>query len=1065
MKQSIFGWESIRTRLLVLSIGALVLSLILPGIYISRGLRDDVFALVGEQQRAVTALVANEINHELQDRLDVLALEAKRISPALMSDPLALQDFIKQRPLFLSHFSGGVWVFRADASLLTKAALGGPMDSVFADRQTLSETLSQARPGVGRPMAGVSSPTPTFAMLTPIRDASEQVIGALAGVTLLDGHNFLNQVIQSGYGKNGTFLLVEPRSRQLVTATEQRRSMELLPVIGVNALIDRFVAGYQGSGLHFNAQGRQMLASAKAIPVATWYVSASLSTDQIEATLEGLQARRIGSVLLGLGVAALLLWLMLRQQLAPMTQAVEALRRMGDQGYQASAIPVARNDEVGQLIGGLNRFLEVVRQQQNDLKNSEFRWKFAIEGAGDGVWDRDLQTGRETYSRRWKEMLGYAEDEILPSHQEWESRIHPDDRQAVLASDADYIAGKASSYEVEYRLRCKDGSYKWILSRGMIVSRDESGKPLRTIGTHTDITQRKKSEETIRLAAKVFKHALEGIMITTLDGSIIEVNDAFTAITGYSRDEALGQNPRLLKSGRHDKEYYQQMWRDLAHKGFWVGENWNRRKSGEIYAQTQKVSTVRDEQGKALHYVSLFSDITIEKNHEQELERIARYDSLTKLPNRALLGERLEQALVQTERRGQHLAVVFIDLDGFKAVNDTHGHEAGDHLLITLAERMKGALRDGDILARLGGDEFVAVLIDLADVDDSAPMLNRLLAAAAQPVHLGQARLQVSASLGVTFYPQVQVQELEPDQLMRQADQAMYQAKQSGKNRFHVFDAEQDRNVRARHESMQSIERALSEGEFVLQYQPKVNLRTGAVIGVEALIRWRHPQKGLVPPADFLPMIEDHPLAVTLGHWVIQSALAQMEHWQAVGLNIAVSVNIGRRHLMQAGFVDQLREALAAHPGLQPNCLELELLETNAINDLDRVSQLIQECRSIGVECALDDFGNGYSSLTGLKKLAVKYLKIEQNFIRDMLDSSDSLLILIGVLKLASAFDLKVIAEGVETAQHGSMLLGLGCELAQGYGIAHPMPPDELPGWVKNWKPDPTWSDVQRVSH
>ena len=1050
--------------MLVLSIGALVLSMVLPGVYINQALRDDVFALVGEQQRAVTALVANEINHELQDRLDVLALEAKRISPALMGDPLALQDFIKQRPLFLSHFSGGVWVFRADASLLTKAALGaGPMDSVFEDRQTLSETLSQARPGVGQPMGGVSSPTPTFAMLTPIRDGSEQVIGALAGVTLLDGHNFLNQVIQSGYGKNGTFLLVEPRSRQLVTATEQRRSMELLPVIGVNALIDRFVAGYQGSGLHFNAQGRQMLASAKAIPAATWYVSASLSTDEIEATLEGLKTRRIGSVALGLSVAALLLWLMLRQQLAPMTQAVEVLRRMGDQGYQTSALPVARNDEVGQLIGGLNRFLEIVRQQQDDLRNSEFRWKFAIEGAGDGVWDRNLQTGEESYSRRWKEMLGYAEDEILPSHQEWVSRLHPDDRPAVLASDADYIAGKAASYEVEYRLRCKDGSYKWILSRGMIVSRDPSGNPLRTIGTHTDITQRKKSEETVRLAAKVFKHALEGIMITALDGSIIEVNDAFTEITGYSRDEALGQNPRLLKSGRQSPEHYAQMWRDLAQRGVWVGENWNRRKNGEIYAQTQKVSTVRDEQGKALHYVSLFSDITAAKNHEQQLEHIARYDSLTKLPNRALLGERLAQALVQTQRRGQHLAVVFIDLDGFKAVNDTHGHEAGDHLLITLAERMKGALRDGDILARLGGDEFVAVLIDLADVDDSAPMLNRLLAAAAQPVHLGQARLQVSASLGVTFYPQVQ--ELEPDQLMRQADQAMYQAKQSGKNRFHVFDAEQDRNVRARHESMQSIERALSEGEFVLQYQPKVNLRTGAVIGVEALIRWPHPQKGLVPPADFLPMIEDHPLAVTLGHWVIQSALAQMEHWQAVGLNIAVSVNIGRRHLMQAGFVDELREALAAHPGLQPNCLELELLETNAINDLERVSQLIQECRSIGVECALDDFGNGYSSLTGLKKLAVKYLKIEQNFIRDMLDSSDSLLILIGVLKLASAFDLKVIAEGVETAQHGSMLLELGCELAQGYGIAHPMPPDELPGWVKNWKPDPTWSDVPRVSH
>jgi len=736
------------------------------------------------------------------------------------------------------------------------------------------------------------------------------------------------------------------------------------------------------------------------------------------------------------------------------------------------ALMRARRQELANLLER-QAHADMARQmdEKNDLlqalTQSEFRWKFAIEGAGDGVWDRDLQTGQESYSRRWKEMLGYAEDEILPDHQEWESRIHPDDRQAVLTSDADYIAGKASRYEVEYRLRCKDGSYKWILSRGMIVSRDPNGKPLRTIGTHTDISERKKAEGTIRLAAKVFKHALEGIMITALDGSIIEVNDAFTTITGYSRDEVIGKNPRLLKSGRHSQEYYQQFWSQLTQQGSWIGENWNRRKNGEIYAQTQKISTARDAQGKPLQYVCLFSDITAAKNHEQELERIARYDSLTKLPNRALLGERLEQALNQTRRRGQHLAVVFIDLDGFKAVNDTHGHEAGDHLLITLAERMKGALRDGDILARLGGDEFVAVLIDLADVDASAPMLNRLLEAAARPFQFDQARLQVSASLGVTFYPQAQdqAQELEPDQLLRQADQAMYQAKQSGKNRFHVFDAEQDRSVRSHHESMESIRRALAQNELELAYQPKVNLRHGTIIGVEALIRWRHPQRGQLLPAEFLPMIEDHPLAIELGQWVIENALLQIERWRQVGLDLAVSVNIGRRHLMQADFVQRLREALAAHPRLQPSCLELELLEANAINDLNRVALLIQECRSIGVECALDDFGSGYSSLTGLKKLPVKYLKIDEDFIRDMLDSSDSLLILIGVLKLASAFDLKVVAEGVETPEHGFMLLQLGCELAQGYGIARPMPADELPEWVKQWKPDPTWSDVQRVSH
>ena len=446
-----------------------------------------------------------------------------------------------------------------------------------------------------------------------------------------------------------------------------------------------------------------------------------------------------------------------------------------------------------------------------------------------------------------------------------------------------------------------------------------------------------------------------------------------------------------------------------------------------------------------------------------ELELVARYDSLTKLPNRALLAERMSQARSQTLRRRQSIVVVFLDLDGFKTINDRHGHDAGDHLLVTLAASMKQALRDGDILARLGGDEFVAVLMDIDDVENSAPMLNRLIAAASQPVTFNDAVLQVSASLGVTFCPQTQNVEL--DQLLRQADQAMYQAKQAGKNRFHIFDAELDRRVRSRHESLQDIERALKEGEFVLWYQPKVNLRTGVVMGAEALIRWMHPQRGLLLPADFLPLISDQPVSIQMGWWVIESALLQIEGWQQVGLNIAVSVNIGARHLRQADFVKRLSESLAAHPKLNPDHLELELQEAWAFSDLSHVSRVIQQCRQIGIECALDDFGSGNSSLTSLKKLPVKYLKIDQSFISDMLDSSDSLLILIGVLKLASAFDLKVIAEGVETVQHGFVLLQLGCELAQGYGIARPMPADELPDWVRDWKPDPTWSDVPRVSH
>jgi EAL domain-containing protein (putative c-di-GMP-specific phosphodiesterase class I) len=356
----------------------------------------------------------------------------------------------------------------------------------------------------------------------------------------------------------------------------------------------------------------------------------------------------------------------------------------------------------------------------------------------------------------------------------------------------------------------------------------------------------------------------------------------------------------------------------------------------------------------------------------------------------------------------------------------------------------------------LGGDEFVAVLIDLESDTDSTPMLTRLLESAALPVQLGELRLQVSASLGVTYYPQEL--DIDADQLLRQADQAMYQAKVAGKNRFHVFDATQDSTLRVHHETLERIRLALDRSEFVLYYQPKVNMRTGAVVGVEALIRWQHPERGLLSPQQFLPEIENHVLAVDVGDWVIDAALTQIEEWRLAGIHLPVSVNVGARQLQQGDFLERLKKALTQHSSVDPSLLELEILETSALEDMVQVSRLMASCSALGVTFALDDFGTGYSSLVYLKRLRVDVLKIDQSFVRDMLDDPDDYAILKGVIGLAEAFKCKVIAEGVETAAHGSCLLQLGCELAQGYGIARPMPADEFPLWATNWRPDARWS-------
>ncbi|MDO8991021.1 MAG: EAL domain-containing protein [Sideroxyarcus sp.] len=442
----------------------------------------------------------------------------------------------------------------------------------------------------------------------------------------------------------------------------------------------------------------------------------------------------------------------------------------------------------------------------------------------------------------------------------------------------------------------------------------------------------------------------------------------------------------------------------------------------------------------------------------EKLEHIAHYDALTALPNRVLLADRLQQAMAQTNRRRDLLAVAYLDLDGFKAVNDNHGHDAGDQLLMAMAVRMKDTLREGDTLARLGGDEFIVVLTGLDNIEACIPMLERLLVAAAQPVQVSDILLQVSASLGVTFYPQGE--EVNPDQLLRQADQAMYQAKLSGKNRYHLFDDAQDRNVRGHHENLERIRLALINNEFVLHYQPKVNMRSGELVGAEALIRWQHPERGLLPPALFLPLIENHLLSVELGEWVIENALSQIDLWHAAGSRIPVSVNVGARQMQQPDFVERLSLKLAAHPGVKPGDLEMEVLETSALEDLAKSSRVIEGCGELGVQFALDDFGTGYSSLTYLKRLPFTLLKIDQSFVRDMLDDPDDLAILEAVLGLAVAFRRQVIAEGVETLKQGEMLLQLGCELAQGYGIAHPMAAAELPEWAAAWRTHPAWSNM-----
>ncbi|MDB1122696.1 putative bifunctional diguanylate cyclase/phosphodiesterase [Vibrio algarum] len=463
------------------------------------------------------------------------------------------------------------------------------------------------------------------------------------------------------------------------------------------------------------------------------------------------------------------------------------------------------------------------------------------------------------------------------------------------------------------------------------------------------------------------------------------------------------------------------------------------------------ISSIYNRFDEVENYVALFTDITTIKEHQVQLEYIAHFDELTKLPNRKHLVDSLAQSMLRCQHLNQSLAVAYIDLDGFKSKNDTYGHTVGDELLIEVSSRMRQVLRQEDTLARIGGDEFVAVITGFKDQVDCEKTLERLLGAASEPVRVENALLQTSASIGAALYPQDNVN---ADKLLRHADQAMYTAKRLGRNRYQLFNDAQHSERDSRMKDIKRIEQGLKNNEFVLHYQPKVNMRTGAVIGVEALIRWQHPERGMLYPNAFLPLIDNHMFSIDLGEWVIDTALGQIAQWKVLGVNIPVSVNIDAIQLQSENFAKRLTSLLSSHSSVNAQSLQLEILETSALSDLKHVAKLMESCE---VSFSLDDFGTGYSSLTYLRHLPTNQIKIDKSFVQDMLVNVNDSIMVESIIGLANSFKREVIAEGVETSAHGAALLQLGCELAQGYAIARPMPAKEMPHWIETWTPEAIW--------
>jgi diguanylate cyclase (GGDEF)-like protein/PAS domain S-box-containing protein len=692
-----------------------------------------------------------------------------------------------------------------------------------------------------------------------------------------------------------------------------------------------------------------------------------------------------------------------------------------------------------------------LRKSQISLQKSERRLSRHIENTPLGCisWDRNLICTE--WNKSAEKIFGYSENEAI-GNKAADLILLPELSNELGTFFSQLLEQNNSGHNTNKNLT-KDGRTiicEW--HNTPIIENDGSITGVSSLVQ--EVTQRKYLEDKLTQAASVFSHAHEGMIITNSSGIITDVNKAFEAITGFKHNEVIGKKSSFLSNRQQSPLLYRQLWSSLKKKGYWSGEVWNKRKNNEIFPEQLTVSTIHDEQGIVKSYLAVFTDITEIKKHQSQLEHMAHYDGLTNLPNRILLADRLNQAISHSKRYNKNLALAFLDLDGFKEINDTHGHSLGDELLVLLSHRIQDVLRDCDTLSRFGGDEFVIILADLENPQDYKVALERILKAASKPFNVNDVLLKVSASIGVTFYP---TDKVDPEQLIRHADQAMYIAKLKGKNCYHLFDIESEDAIKKHSKDIHDIAIALQQREFVLYYQPKVNMRTGDIIGAEALIRWQHPKQGLLPPLEFLPLIENHRLNIEIGEWVIDESLRQVAKWQKQGLNIPISVNIDALQLQQNDFPDRLATLLNEHPDVDPSVLQLEVLESSAFGDIMDVSQIMHNCVDLGVNFAIDDFGTGYSSLTYLRRLPADLIKIDQTFVRDMLIDPEDKAIVVGVVALATSFNSKVIAEGVETIEHGAALLEIGCELAQGYGIARPMPADEIPRWVTNWQPDTSW--------
>jgi diguanylate cyclase (GGDEF)-like protein/PAS domain S-box-containing protein len=675
------------------------------------------------------------------------------------------------------------------------------------------------------------------------------------------------------------------------------------------------------------------------------------------------------------------------------------------------------------------------------LRESEQRLALATRSGGVGIWDWNLQNNALVWNDLMYALHRARREDFASAYGAGRLHVHPQDLERTLEELKAAIAG-TKPFNTEYRLLFRNGDIRHLKSVAQVFH-DDHGTPLRMVGTTWDITERKKADEELQLAASIFHASSEAMLVTDAENIIVAVNPAFTQITGYTLGDLIGKTPRVLKSGRHDQAFYLAMWQELKSTGQWRGEIWDRNKNGDVVAKRLSINTIHNADGSVHRRIALSSDITEKKQAEEMIWRQANFDALTSLPNRSLFLDRLAQEIKKTQRENLSLALLFIDLDHFKEVNDTLGHDVGDLLLSEAALRINACVRQSDTVARMGGDEFTVVLPSLTDTSRADEVAQAILQALAQPFKLRGEELHVSASIGITLYPH---DAADIETLLKNADQAMYVAKSQGRNGFSYFIASMQEAARARQGLIRDLRGALAGGQLALHFQPIIELSSGRIRKAEALLRWHHPEHGMISPARFIPLAEETGLIHEIGDWVFRETARVGKRWLEAHGDMApmqISVNKSPRQFI-SGNTDRTWLAYLNEIGLPAEHIVIEITEGLLLEGRTDVREKLSRFRNGGIRIALDDFGTGYSSMAYLKKFPIDFLKIDQSFVRDMSTDASDQAIVEAIIVMARKLGLKVIAEGVETMEQCDLLTAAGCDYVQGYLFARPLPAEDF---------------------